>query len=228
MSFLYVISEDDSDDLFYELCVERITGKQFAVDSRRLRRGGGIAAARRMLALILKQIKYIGPVDDTYFVVSLDNDRCRVHPEHQSPLDPNKISRLPKHERDKPCRFCELRHLVIETLGPEESWSIKGAIGVPVQMLESWLLLISNPDAYSEESQLPLFSRRTKPLAREYYRPRQPPAQLKDLREVEKARLGIEATEEYCLYCVEQLDPDDLSARSSSFSLFRAQVLAWS
>lgn len=227
MSFLYVISEDDNDDLFYEMCLERITGRSFKTDQRRLRKGGGINAARRALARLLRELSYTGRVDDTFFITSLDNDRARAHPEHETTLDPNKVSRLPKHERDKPCRFCELHNGVTRLFGGEDQWPIKGAVAVPVQMLESWLLLISNPEEYREESLLPLFSSRSSRLAEVYYQPHQPPEQLKDLRDTEKNRLGLAGSDEYCLHCAEALEPDELARRSPSFALFRDQVLSW-
>jgi hypothetical protein len=93
-------------------------------------------------------------------------------------------------------------------------------------MLESWLLLISNPGKYINEQNLPPFAKRDSSSAKYYYKSN-PPQQLKDLREIEKERLEIGSNREFCKYCADQLDPADLSQRSPSFKQFMDEVMAW-
>lgn len=112
-------------------------------------------------------------------------------------------------------------------LGERDEWPIPGAIAVPVEMLESWLLLICNGETYRDEASLPPFGRKNQKLARDFYTPKDPPDQLKDLSDLEKRERGIDATLEFVAYCAGQLDPDDLAARAPSFALFRSQVDSW-
>lgn len=224
-NFIYILAEDDIDDMFYNLCVEKIKGGNYRLIPRRLRRGGGISQVRRYLPILLKDIQHTGEVENTFFVIALDNDRSPAHPAHQQ--IPN-INKLPQKERRKTCRFCELEKTACEILGTDrDAWPIKGAIAVPVQMLESWLLLICNRGEYENEASLPLFAWKSMPLAKTYYAPKQPENQLKDLMGLEKGMLEISSNEDFCLYCIEQLTPEDLAQVSPSFSLFLGQVNAW-
>lgn len=229
MGYLHILSEDDSDDLFYRGCVEKILGRDFQSSSFRVRTGGGLSEVRKKLPIFLRGLQHSGHVDDVYFIVAMDNDRSRVHPEHQLRLDQSKASKLPRREQDKLCRYCELHQQVCNVLGGLEcsDWVIPGVIAVPVEMLESWLLLISNPDCYQSEETLPLFSKKSAMLARHYFASSQPPNQLKDLVLEERDRLGLLSNQDYCLHCVEQLDPDALAQVSPSFAHFKQQVEAW-
>lgn len=221
MAFLYILSEDDADDLFYTGCVEKLTGKVMNNIFRKLRRGGGISEVRRKAKILLQQIKYTGQMEDAFFIIAMDNDRSPEHPSHQ------RLPGLSKKEQRYACRFCEIEKAVMEMLGKDRStWPIKGAIAVPVQMLESWLLLISNPTIYKNEASLPFFSRKTSPLAQEYYK-NNVPDQLKDLRDNEKQRLKIVTDEEFCLHCCLALVSEDLQSVSPSFSLFKNQIDTW-
>lgn len=224
-NFIYILSESDNDDVFYNLCVEQIKGETYKLISRRLRPGGGISQVRKYLPILLKDIRYTGKVENTFFVIALDNDRSPAHPAHQQ--IPN-INKIPKKERRKTCRFCDLEKTTREILGADrDTWPVKGAIAVPVQMLESWLLLICNRGEYENEASLPIFVWKSMPLAKMYYAPKQPESQLKDLVGLEKKKLEINSSEDFCLYCIEQLMPDELALVSPSFSLFMGQLEGW-
>ncbi len=224
-NWVYILSESDYDDLFYTLCLEAITKQGYHLISRRMRRGSGISSVRSSIRLLLKDIAHTGSVDNTFFVIALDNDRCPVHPQHEQ--IPH-IHKLPDREQHKQCRFCEIEQSIRDVLGEDRHhWPIKGAIAVPVQMLESWLLLICNPDAYNNERSLPLFAWKSQALAQRYYAPQQPDEQLKDLKEREKVRLQLASEEDLCLYCIEQLVPETLAHIAPSFALFKQQVEEW-
>ncbi|WP_456427130.1 hypothetical protein [Rhodocaloribacter sp.] len=221
MNYLYILSESDNDDLFFKGCIERITGRSFEIIPYRLRKGGGIPEVRGKGPVLLRQIKHTGPVDDTFFLIALDNDRSPVHPEHKS------RHRLSRQDRRKRCRFCELETLVHGILGPREEWPIPGAVAVPVEMLESWLLLIVNPEVHKNEASLPIFSTKEHAQALRYYAPGAPPDQLKDLTTSERRALGLETTRDFLKHCTHALDPEDLAERAPSFALFKVQVDAW-
>lgn len=217
MGYLYLLSEDDNDDAFYHRCVERLTGKSLELIPTRLRRGGGLSEVRSMARLFFKNIAYTGYVEDTYFVIAVDNDRSPVHPTHA------RLPHLRGQDARKQCRYCELDHLVTNILGEDRSaWPIPGAIAVPVEMLESWLLLIVNPSL----SPLPIFAYRNQPSAKQYYGNQVPP-QLKDLRNEARQQLGMGSNLEFCQHCAEHLAPTVLSQLSESFAQFKAQVDSW-
>ena len=220
MNYLYLITEDDNDDLFFEGCLEKLTGLTFQVDStrRRLRKGGGIKEARRMLRLVLQEIRRFGVQENIYLVVAIDNDRAPEHPLHQQ------IKGLNVTEQRMTCRFCELLQIIEDDLGKAPSqWPIRGAIAVPVQMLESWLLLSCGHDPDS----LPIFARKVQPIAEQYYAPRQPTDQLKDLCKLEFQQGANLSMAEFCMTCAYHLDADRLAQLSPSFANFKTQIESW-
>lgn len=223
--FLHILSEDDNDDFFYKACLEKITNRDYEILSTRLRKGGGIAAVRQALSLFLIGIQNTGPVEATFFLISVDNDRRCLHPDHAQRADFNQLS---KKEQTDPCRYCELEERVQEKFGQDrEKWPIPGAIVVPVEMLESWLLLIYNSEKYLSEAKLPIFSEKSKPSAIKYYGGlNKVPDQLKDLVKAERQSLGHSKQEVY-QYCASMLKPDALASISPSFSQFLMQIQGW-
>lgn len=226
MSYLYLLAEDDTDELFFQGCLSRITGNPYEVIFNKLRKGGGLSEVRRKLPLLLQSIKNTGPVEDTFFLVVVDNDRSPIHPEHVLRSD---FSKLPKKDKEKTCRYCEIEKVIASELG-NTSWPIRGAISIPVEMMETWQLLICDPKKYQHEqsSIMPIFSKRRQSSAKHYYASSNVPAQLKDLvAEIGKSDINIESSQQFCEYCVEKLDVDDLKSRSPSFTQFANQVQNW-
>lgn len=221
MNYLYLLTEDDNDDLFFEGCLEKLTGLSFQLhDARgRLRKGSGIKETRRMLRLILQDLRRSGRQENAYLVVTIDNDRAVTHPHHTTRYD------LATAEKPKLCRVCELQQEIEAAWGTDrEQWPVKAAIAVPVEMLESWLLLICG---HLPES-LPIFARKAQPTAVRYYTTHQPPDQLKDLCQMEMMQAGIHTKAEFYLACVmNRLDPETLAAQSPSFAAFKGQVEQW-
>ena len=122
----------------------------------------------------------------------------------------------------------ELEKAITEILrSNRHQWPIKGAIAVPVQMLESWLLLICDPTRYRNETALPYFPYASDSKAQRYYAPHQPPPQLKDLKALEKSKLGLTFEDDFCLHCLDKLVPVELAAIAPSFELFKRQIEAW-
>ncbi len=153
-----------------------------------------------------------------YLVVAIDNDRAPEHPFHQQ------LPGLNATEQRMNCRFCELLQIIEDALGKDRSqWPIRGAIAVPVQMLESWLLLSCGHLADS----LPLFASKAQPIAARYYAPRQPTDQLKDLCTLERQKAANLSMAEFCLICAHSLNPETLAEQSPSFANFKTQVDSW-
>ncbi|MGD1861828.1 MAG: hypothetical protein ACFB0E_17885 [Leptolyngbyaceae cyanobacterium] len=191
----------------------------------RIRKGGGIGAVRQALTPFLNAIKYSGSVESTYFLISVDNDRRPLHPEH---LQRDDFKQLSKKEQTDPCRRCEIEGKIQAKLGKDQStWPISGAIAIPVEMLESWLLLICDPAKYGTEAKLPVFSDKNKASATKYYGSKKKvPDQLKDLVDSERQTLG-QSKQEFYRHCASILDPDALAQVSLSFAQFLSQVISW-
>ena len=224
-NFIYILSEDDNDDAFYKGCIEKMTGKSYDLISRRLRKGGRISQVRKYMPILLRDIRYAGHVDNTFFVIALDNDRSPAHPNHEKLPG---FHKLPKKEQRKTCRFCEIERVVVQILGDDrEKWPIRGAIAVPVQMMESWLLLICDSRQYQGEANLPIFAKKESSSARLYYTPGKPGNQLKDLCKIEKKRLNLKSDRDFCTCCAENLISEDLKKISDSSALFKAQIDEW-
>jgi len=218
LPYLYLLSEDDDDDLFYQGCVEKLTQLKFNVQpSGHLRKNGGIAAVRKMLSAFCGCLRASGSMP-AFFVVSIDNDRA---PEHAN--DHFRHSGLSSRDTGKGCRTCELENSLREKLGAQEIWPAKGAIAVPVQMLESWLFLIF--EAELQEADLPIFSEKKRAAAQTFY-DNSVPAQLKD-RCGEKRKRSNHSKREFIETAIQQLDPSDLAERSPSFADFKRQVDLW-
>lgn len=212
MCYLYLLSESDTDDLFYESLAERITGKNFEVIPIRARRGTGSGTINRLARRILISIQHTGHSDDTYFLFSIDNDRAPQFDDDALPAQ-----ELPASEQGKANRHQTLHQMAHKVLGSDRSqWPVKGAIAVPVEMLESWILLGCTEIAAKD---LPIFSRTSSPLAKQYFAPHEPPPQLKDLAADLRKSRGIESNAEFFLCCAtEWINMERLAEQSRSFA----------
>jgi hypothetical protein len=97
---------------------------------------------------------------------------------------------------------------------------------VPVQMIESWLLLLHDASRYPREIDLPACGRSDQETSKRLYGS-QPSPQLKDLVDNERRAAGVATKDEFALTCVMKLVPEDLAARSPGFDQFRVQVAEW-
>ena len=211
MPHVYILSEDDFDDQVYAYLVEMLLSVRVDVVPMRLRRGGGIGEVRNKLRLLLGHIQHVGVQESTFFIVAMDNDRALEHPAHQ-----------PRpHGDGTPCRHCGL--IAAIHTGMPDGWPIPGAVAVPVQMIEAWLLLMHDRGLYPEESRLPPFARRDQASAWRLMGP-DPPPQLKDLVDAER---GVATVLDFALQCVLAINPEDLAARSPSFGSFLEQLSGW-
>ena len=226
--YLYLLTEDDNDDIFFERCAERITGKSFYKISNRLRKNGGIGEVRKKLKLFLNSIKHSQGME-AYFIIALDCDRA---PEHYSDSDNqlihNKITGLSKTDSNKQCRYCEIEKQIKEIWGRDSNnWVAKGAIAVPVQMLESWILIGLNPSCTKD---LPIFAEKKQASAKNYYKKNynnSPSDQLKDLCDQFRYKQEVINKAEFFLDIADTMDLNAVTAASSSFAQFRNQVASW-
>lgn len=219
-AWLWLLAESDLDEAFFEGCAQAITGRSFRAQSRRLRKGSGIGAVRASLTLMLNAILRTGALDDTFFIAAMDNDRAPQHPTGVRPPGP-----LSRFDRNKQNRHRELLGAAEAILGPDRSqWPIPGAIAVPVEMIETWALLISDP--LQHQDRLPIFAAADSASAKDYHGGT-PAPQLKDLVEQLCAARGMSKADLFLDHACSAFDADDLAERAPSFALFLADLRAW-
>jgi hypothetical protein len=218
MPFIYIVAESEGDVLFYITCAERICGTALDYDYRISRRGSGIAQTRRMLRYMLADARNAhGGGPGVFWIAAMDNDRAPQHPDGARP--PGTLS---KADQRKTNRFEEL-------LAEASSQGVSsiGAIAVPVEMIESWVLQALSPDALLK---LPAFSEQDAALAIAYYQTNHgsaPPPQLKDLAHAAMKEHGCEDWYEFLIEVADKLDAAKLAEQSRSFKLFRDDLLRW-
>lgn len=218
MPFIYIVAESEGDALFYITCAERICGTRFDDMIRVSRRGTGFAQARRMLRYMLADVRNShGGGPGIFWIAALDNDRAPQHPDNARPLGV-----LSNADQRKTNRHAEL-------LAEASSHSVTstGAIAVPVEMIESWVLQALSPDALLK---LPAFSEQDAALAISYYQTNHgsaPPPQLKDLAHAAMKEHGCEDWYEFLIEVADKLDAAKLAEQSRSFALFREDLLRW-
>ncbi|ELS01796.1 hypothetical protein Xen7305DRAFT_00015020 [Xenococcus sp. PCC 7305] len=220
-----VASIFNESNIFFERCAERISGKSFyRVEPRRIRKNGGIGEVRKKLPTFLNDIRKSAGMD-AYFIIALDNDRA---PEHlvsdDQTLTHNKIPGLSKQEQTKQCRFCEIEGRIKELWGNDSNnWFAKGAIAVPVQMLESWILIALDP---ASAEKLPIFAEKTQSLAKKFHNGA-PLDQLKDLCDQIRYEKGGLEKGSFFLDVADKMNIEEVTEVSSSFAQFKNQIISW-
>ncbi len=218
MACIYIVAESESDTLFYVACAERIKGTAFDFEHYTSRRGTGIHQARRMLHYMLADVRNAsagGP--GIFWIAALDNDRAPQHPDGARP--PGKLSGIDQRKTN--------RHLELQAEVTKQNISCPGAIAVPVEMIESWVLQALSPNKALE---LPPFAEQTGALAITYYKQNRnatPPPQLKDLAKEAMKQSGCANWAEFLIEVASTLDADALAAQSRSFAMFRDALAAW-
>ena len=215
---LYILCEAETDEMFYECLAERVTGMTFlpAPDFRN-RQGGDWKSVLALARLVLNWFGNLPGKQDIALIIAVDNDRAPGHP-GSSPL----ARPLCGSDLKKAPRYPALRQLLFDKLGEDRSrWPVDVALAVPVEMMESWLLLLLDP----MRPELPLFSEADSASARNYYGAA-PPAQLKDLTKAAAREQRLTLFELFWTGA-HQGDLKQLAARLPSFALFEAELLAW-
>jgi hypothetical protein len=217
--FLYILCEGERDEMFYERLCERITGQTYIQPTDfRLRRGANWKTAMAGAVLLVNRFKHWTERQDIGLIIAVDNDRAPGHPGHVSGYP----RPLPPVDQKKPERYPALVRMLEKSLGSDLStWPVHVALAVPVEMIESWLLILLDPNC----PELPLFSEASQFLPRQYYGSN-PPPQLKDLRDEAAARAGW-SQDEIFYHAADAGDLEGLTQRSPSFQLFRNDLERW-
>ena len=111
--------------------------------------------------------------------------------------------------------------MVTDALGPDRgTWPVDVAVAMPVEMIESWVLLLCDP----QRPTLPLFAEAIQSSALAYCGAT-PPPQLKDLCKAEAAAIQ-KPLDEYFWHAAEQ-DIEATIAVSPSFRMFVEELRQW-
>ena len=217
MAFLYILSEGERDELFYDLIAERVTGQRFERPSDfRLRHGANWKSALAGGRLLLSRVRHWKESQDIAVILAVDNDRAPGHPgslPHPRPLVGQDLRKLP--------RYPAVRQMVTDALGTDRStWPVDVAVAMPVEMIEAWVLLLCNP----ARPTLPFFAEAIQPSARAYHGTL-PPPQLKDLCKTEAAALQ-KPLDEFFWHAADQ-DIEAAAAVSPSFKMFLEELRQW-
>jgi hypothetical protein len=165
--------------------------------------------------MLVRRFKSWPEKQDIAAIIAVDNDRAPGHPGGMTYVSP-----LPKADQRKPARYNELKQSIETELGPDPAARpIDLALAVPVEMIESWLLILCNP----ARPELPPFSD-SFGLAKRYYNGH-PPPQLKDLTREEATARGM-SLDELFWHAAEQ-DVTAAAKRSLSLQLFIDQLKTW-
>ena len=216
-SHLYILCEGELDEMFYEHIAERITGETFQSDEEfRVRQGSNWKTAMAAAQLLLNRFKGWKTPQEVAVIIAVDNDRAPGHPSGRT-----YPRALPKADQKKEPRYPKLAALVEKTLGKDpEQRPVKVALAVPVEMIESWVLTLLDPD----REELPLFSEASSELAKQYYGGK-PPPQLKDLRDAEATKRGLSRDELF--WAAAGCDLEVGASASPSLQLFLNDLKSW-
>jgi len=218
MPFIYIVAESEADALFYIACAERIHGTAFDFKFYDTRRGTGIARARRMLRYMFAAVEQAsGGGPGIFWIAALDNDRAPQHPDGARP--PGTLSAFDR------CKAS--RHAELQAEASKHVVSAPGAIAVPVEMIESWVLQSLSTGVVLD---LPAFAEQTAPLAIIYYQVNHratPPPQLKDLARAAMQQHGHQDWTEFLIHLAGSLDANLLAHQSRSFAQFHQALASW-
>jgi hypothetical protein len=217
MKLLHILSESGADAFFYERIAERVTGASFTPCDIRLRKGDGESKVRASIKLLLSKFPKNTPRPECALLLALDNDRCPDHPGTSTYSRP-----LTSAERRRASRWRIIQDAMLARWGENRgAWPVDVAVAVPVEMIESWILLLLNPN----RGPLPLHSLKTDRTAIVFHDPLPPGPQLKDLAADEARQRNLSmhdlmmSAAEYDLAAVENVSP--------SFKTFVEDLRNW-
>jgi len=220
MRTLTVFSESPHDDFVYESLAERITGQSFQLCDVPLgfRKHSGVSKVLGLLRMLLRTLPKSGEVSDLALIIAVDNDRCPGHPGGQPHPRP-----LPPMEQKRISRWDTIQTALRERWGDNRAaWPVDVAVAIPVEMLESWVLLLLDP----KRAPLPIYPNASDMQARLFHEPGKPGPQLKDIvkeeirhRDLSKQDLLMTAATDGDLAVVESVSP--------SFRMFATELRGW-
>jgi hypothetical protein len=138
MASLFIVAESERDELFYDLLAEKAARRAFERPERaRLPQGSNWKTAIAAARLLLRKFGYITSAQEMAIIIAVDNDRAPGHP-GSTPLSRPLVG----VDRKKTPRYPAVMKILSDALGPSrKSWPVDVAVAVPVEMIESWVLV---------------------------------------------------------------------------------------
>lgn len=217
---LYILSEGEDDELFYERLAEQVTSLSFELNTELAFRARPGSNWKQVMGLARKliQVRFSKwtTKQEIGLIIAVDNDRAPGHPGGRTYPRP-----LPVADQKKASRYEALEMLLQDSLGKDAyQWPVKVALAVPVEMVESWVLTLLDPT----REELPPFAEAGQKTAHDYYG-KQPPAQLKDLRDSECHQRKVSRSDLFWTAAEQPLEPAMKASRS--LEMFVEQLRAW-
>lgn len=217
---LCILSESGRDEMFYERIAERVLNESFmAIDLPVMVKTQRNAPWKEVLNLAQKTIKRLQHWEGQQhmaLIIAVDNDRAPGHPGAKPPA-----RTLPPHDDKKAPRYPALQALLQTQFGQDRAaWPMDIALAVPVEMIESWVLILLSPS----RTELPIFAEADQSSAITYYNGH-PPRQLKDLCQQE-ADAANESRDQLFDRAAEQ-DLTAAEAASPSLKMFTEELRLW-
>ncbi len=215
---LYILCEGELDEVFYERLAERVTGQTFLIDQElRYRPGANWKTVFASARLLINRFKHFTAKQDIGVIIAVDNDRASGHPAGRAYPRP-----LSKADQNKEPRHAKLMDMLRSALGVDRhTWPVEVALAVPVEMIESWVLVLLDPS----QQDLPPFAEASSHSAGLYYAGMSPPPQLKDLCEAEADARKVSKQDLFWMAVEKPLKA--ACEASGSFKLFVSDLETW-
>lgn len=217
---LCILSESGRDEMFYERIAERALNESFmAIDLPVMVKTQRNAPWKEVLNLAQKTIKRLQHWEGQQhmaLIIAVDNDRAPGHPGAKPPA-----RTLPPQDQKKAARYSALKQLLETQLGSDrKTWPMDIALAVPVEMIESWVLILLDPS----RGELPIFAEADQASAITYYNGH-PPKQLKDLCQEEAEAANV--SRDQLFDRAAERDLTAAEAASASLKMFVDDLRAW-
>lgn len=226
---LYLLSESEFDDAFLRVIVSRITRWEVPCDETRHAchhysftgvnddNEGEILAFFQTLRA---KARTLGGDSDVFLIVVRDNDRGPFSP---APADPETTYPLPLAKLNRLRQLERCRDIIITADDDEPVYPC--AVGISVQMIESWIILANDTDL--TESTLPLFASKYQTTVKGHFAAQGQstvPKQLKDLYDEISSNARRRMRRDFNRQVAEKADLDSLATRSPSFAAFVSEL----
>ncbi|MEZ5329306.1 MAG: hypothetical protein R3F19_30010 [Verrucomicrobiales bacterium] len=219
---LYILSESEFDDEFLRVIVERVT--EFTVPATQERNAchhfGFIGIndddpieMEGFFLTLRARARTLGGDGPIWLVVVRDNDRGNFSPHAD---EPETAYAAPLGRTNRLRQLEQCRDLICTDDGNGPLFPC--AVGVSVQMIETWILLALDPNTV--ESDLPIFAEKAHKSAKAHYHPDPVPPQLKNQYDTKSGYATRQKRRDFNRRIAEESDLDSLAERSSSFGAF--------
>ncbi len=223
---LYLLSESEFDDAFLRVIAARVTGWDFPCGYLRHAchhysftgiNDDDETEMRNFFLTLRAKARTLGGDEPVFLIAVRDNDRGPFSADAGAPeaIYPSPLARV---NRLRQLEFC--RDSVHENDGHGPIFPC--AVGISVQMIETWILLAHDPSL--TEERLPIFPDKYQRTAKDHYAGQVVPPQLKNLYDTISSNARRQKRREFNQSIAEKADLASVSSRSPSFAAFVSEL----